>query len=243
MITSKTNSNIVMLKKLLADKKYRTATNSYCIEGFRLLADAIKYNKPISSIYVSADKVDRLPPHLPCEYTVVDSQIMHGLSSTVNGQGVIAVLDIVDNCSSLSDRVLVCEQLQDPGNMGTLLRSAVAFGYNSVVAIDCVDVYSPKVIRSAMSAHFTASIHVVDSLGQALALLEGHKLYVADMGGTDVASMCVTGKMALLLGNEGNGVSEQAQSTSHTVVSLPMDNGLESLNVAVAGSILMYSLK
>ncbi len=242
MITSKTNSNIAMLKKLISDKKYRTALGKYCIEGMRLLVDAIKYNKHIDSIYVAQSKVDKLPPNLPCEYTVVADNVLDGVCDTVNSQGVVTVLDITSTSSNIVGNVLVLEKLQDPGNVGTLMRSAAAFGYNTIIAIGCVDIYSPKVIRSAMSAHFTVHTIAIDSIEGLTTLIAGRQLYVADMGGVDVSIVNVEGDIALLLGNEGNGVSGRAVQLADKVVSLPMSNELESLNVAIAGSILMYTL-
>ncbi len=242
MITSRTNSSIAMIKKLIADKKYRMAMGKYCIEGVRLLSDAIKYHKHINSIFVAQSRVDKLPPNLPCEYTVVADSVLDSVCDTVNSQGVVTVLDITTASISSTGKVLVLEKLQDPGNVGTLMRSAAAFGYNTVVAIGCVDIYSPKVIRSAMSAHFTVNTITIDSIDNLAECVGNRQLYVADMGGVDVSTVSVGSDVALLVGNEGNGVSSRALALADAVVSLPMSNELESLNVAIAGSILMYTL-
>lgn len=242
MITSKSNSGIVLLRKLQQDSKYRKSNNCYCVEGIKLLCDAINHNKKVTAVYCVETKYDSLPS-LNCPVYVVEDKVLMSVSQTVASQGIIAVVEQQPSNQEISHRCLILDNIADPGNMGTILRSATAFGYNSIIAVNCVDVYSPKVIRSAMSAHFVCNIICVTTIQEAFDLVkDSHKIFVADMGGVDVESLQLQGNIALVLGNEGNGVSQYAKDNGDCIVSIPMNN-LESLNVAIAGSILMYLTK
>jgi len=127
---------------------------------------------------------------------------------------------------------LVLDNIQDPGNVGALLRTAGAFGFNTVFCINCADVWSQKVIRSAVGVQFKLNIIQTDKFIQP----EG-KLYIADLNGGSVKA---SGKFGLVLGNEGQGISADIKSLPHEVVTIPTK--IESLNVAVAGGILMWEM-
>ncbi len=138
--------------------------------------------------------------------------------------------------------VLVFDGLQDPGNVGTLLRTAVACGFTDVYAVNTVDMYSPKVLRSAMSAHYCIKLHECNSLEQVFEYLKELEIVACDMVGDNVFETQFCKNVALVLGNEGNGLSEYSRRNTMRTVSLPMANSFESLNVAVAGSVIMYQI-
>lgn len=239
MITSLDNSKIAQLKKL-ADKKYRKQFGLYVVEGERLVKDAIKHGAKILSVFV---KQSQQAKYNFQNQLVVADNVFNKVCDTVSSQGVIAVVEQQQHqlcCPTGNALVLDC--LQDPGNVGTLIRTAAACGFSDVYAINSVDVYSPKVVRSAMSAHFCVRLHVLDSFEQVLEHLGGVPLVVADMDGQNVFQTQFAPKSALLVGNEGNGVSPEAKSHATQVVSLPMQNNFESLNVSVAGSVIMYQM-
>ncbi|MCM1195266.1 MAG: RNA methyltransferase, partial [Firmicutes bacterium] len=122
----------------------------------------------------------------------------------------------------------------------TLLRTAVACGFSDVYAVNCVDIYSPKVLRSAMSAHFCLNLRESNSLAEVFDKLDELQIVACDMNGGSVFDFEFGNKIALVLGNEGNGLSDYTKANADAIVSLPMANSFESLNVAVAGSVIMY---
>ncbi len=238
LITSKDNPKIAEAAKL-ADKKYRRAANKYLVEGVRLVRDAIRYGADIESVFVREDS--------PCaedfpQAAIVSRKTFAKLSDTVNSQGVCAVvrrkeqplLGPAGNC-------LVLDGLQNPGNVGTLIRTAAACGFSDVYAADCVDLYSPKVIRSAMSAHFCIKLHEA-SAQEIFGLLDGVTVVAADMAGSDLFETSISSPAALVVGNEGNGLSDFVRQRVNATVALPMANEFESLNAAVAGSVIMYRI-
>ncbi len=239
VITSLDNAKIVEVSKLF-DKKNRKQSGRYVIEGVRLIDDAIKYGANIVSVFVKesvADKYDYAGK------VVVADRVFAKICDTVNNQGVVAVAEKSreDNLLPVGN-VLVFDGLQDPGNVGTLLRTAVACGFTDVYAVNTVDMYSPKVLRSAMSAHYCIKLHECNSLEQVFEYLKELEIVACDMVGDNVFETQFCKNVALVLGNEGNGLSEYSRRNTMRTVSLPMANSFESLNVAVAGSVIMYQI-
>lgn len=238
VITSASNSKVLLVRKL-QDKKYRNRFKQYCIEGVRLYQEALRFGKKPLEVFVKQSLSDKLNID---GATVVEDNIFDKMSDTVSSQGLIAVLPIEDNDTVASGNCLVLDSLQDPGNVGTLLRTACATGFDTVYLYRCVDVYSPKCVRSAMSAHFAINLVIVDDFDVLKQRISNCRLVCADMDGKDVSQFQYNEPIALVLGNEGNGIGDYFNEISDDVVSLSMKNNLESLNVAVAGSILMYIL-
>ncbi len=239
VITSQDNPKVVEAAKLL-EKKFRKASGRYLIEGERLVCDALKHGAHVLEVFVKESVCHQFDFE---NKIVVSDKVFSKLSDTVTSQGVVAVVEKkqselvvpLGNC-------LVLDGLQDPGNVGTLIRTAAACGFTDVFAAGCVDVYSPKVLRSAMSAHFCVNVQSADSIEKVFGVLHGVEKVAADMNGESAFSATFSNKVALILGNEGNGLSEYARSQVDRTVSLPMQNNFESLNVAVAGSVLMYKV-
>lgn len=238
VITSASNSKVLLVRKL-QDKKYRNRFKQYCIEGVRLYQEALRFGKKPLEVFVKQSLSDKLNID---GATVVEDNIFDKMSDTVSSQGLIAVLPIEDNDTVASGNCLVLDSLQDPGNVGTLLRTACATGFDTVYLYRCVDVYSPKCVRSAMSAHFAINLVTLDDFDVLKQRISNCRVVCADMDGKDVSQFQYNEPIALVLGNEGNGIGDYFNEISDDVVSLSMKNNLESLNVAVAGSILMYIL-
>ena len=239
VITSQDNAKIVEIVKL-SQKKYRRQTRRYVIEGARLVNDALKHGAKVVAIYVSES--------VACNYEfdgqmVVADKVFAKIADTVTTQGVLAVVQMDElDLTAPSGNCLVLDGLQDPGNVGTLIRTAAACGFSDVYAVNSVDLYSPKVLRAAMSAHFCVKLHEIDDIERAFALLRDVETVCADMGGSNVFEAQFGAKTALVLGNEGNGLSDYSKTHANRTVALPMSNDFESLNVAVAGSIIMYQI-
>ncbi len=242
IITSAVNEKIAHAAKLL-DKKYRKRYSQYLIEGARLLTDALVHGADVAEIFVKQSVADKFA--FEGQIAVADG-VFAKLSDTVNSQGVVAVVNCApDALSAPQGNCLVLDGLQDPGNLGTLIRTAAACGFTDIYAVNCVDAYSPKVLRSAMSAHFCLNICQCNALAPVLDVLRraGVTVVAADMGGDNVFDCRFGTPVALVLGNEGNGLSDEARRGADLTVSLPMrSNGVESLNVSVAGSVIMYQI-
>ncbi len=230
MITSLQNSLIKDIAKL-NQKKYRHITNTFIIEGEHLLEEALKHQ--IIKTIITTEKHPKYKDAL-----IVSESVMKKLTSTHHLPTVIAVCNMVSK-KHLSDRVLILEHIQDPGNLGTLLRSALAFGFTTVVLDDSVDLYNPKVLRSTQGALFHLSFLTMS----ARAFKDKYPEYT--LIATAVHSKTTTkkpkGKYALILGNEGSGIQAETLAISDATITIPITN-MESLNVAVAGSIIMYQL-
>ncbi len=170
-------------------------------------------------------------------YVVVE-HVFDSLSDTVTPQGIIAVVRENLEISSLGNQILLLDGLKDPGNIGTLIRSAAGFNLDTVILVDCADVYSPKVVRSAMGGIFKLNILAVDR-DCVLPMIEDYTLYALDMGGTNLKTLIQPRKYVLCVGNEAHGISEEIESRADYLVGIKAP-GIESLNASVAGSIAMF---
>lgn len=237
VITSYDNAKVAEVIKL-ADKKYRKSLCRYVIEGARLVSDAVKYGAELAAVFVAESVANSYNYD---NQIVVSDKVFAKMSDTVNSQGILAVVNKSQRNSTMPlGNCLILDGLQDPGNVGTLMRTAVACNFSDIYAVNTVDLYSPKVLRSAMSAHFCLNLHDSGNLEDVFNELDEYELLACDMNGESAFKHSYRGKVALVLGNEGNGLSEYSKTHADSVVSLPMANDFESLNVAVAGSVIMY---
>lgn len=243
MNVSAHNQNIVLAKKLL-QKKYRDSERKYLVEGIKLVREALCRNQKIAYIIVRDDCVDKFFDILcQSEYYVVTEKTMETLSDTVTNQGILAVVEKPENyIRSPRSNALILERVQDPANVGAILRTAAAAGYNDVYMVECADPYSPKSIRAGMSSQFCLNLFEGAQKEVLPVVKESCILICADMDGENVFSSAVERRHALLLGNEGMGVSDELRSACDKVLSIPMANNMESLNVSVSAGILMYLL-
>ena len=239
VITSFDNAKIQLAAKLL-DKKFRKSEGKYLIEGERLVRDAILHGAKVESVFVRQSDADKYAFN---DAIVVADKVFGKLTDTISPQGVIAVVcKEAERASTPVGNCLVLDGLQDPGNVGTLLRSAVACGFSDVFAVNSVDLYSPKVLRSAMSAHFCVELHESQSIEDVLQTLSAtRQVFACDMGGENVFDVDFANPCAVVVGNEGNGISDYTKSHAK-IVALPMRGELESLNAAIAGSVVMYQI-
>lgn len=239
VITSTDNAKVQEVAKL-ADKKYRKLHQCYVIEGERLVRDAIFHGAEVQNVFVAESVANKLNF---ANATIVSDRVFAKMSGTVNSQGVLAVAKIPQTeLVAPQGNCLILDNLQDPGNIGTLIRSAVACGFTDVYAVNCADLYSPKVVRSAMSAHFCLNLHQTDDIVKVFDLASKNLILACDMGGRNIFHCKFDGNVALVLGNEGNGLSVYSRQKANDTICLPMANSFESLNVAVAGSVIMYQI-
>lgn len=268
MITSLTNQKIKNIAKLMNQSRERRLMHAYVIEGFNLFSEA-PFNK-MRQILMTKDgyeKAKKIRPELgslvidgpmqnlagpDCE--LVSDEVFKKLSDTVSPQGILCVMEmpeyslknLISSKSNSNDErlILVLEGIQDPGNMGTMLRTGEAAGVSFILADrQTVDIYNPKVIRSTMGAIFRTPVIYTDNLYESVKELKslGVGIYAAHLEGRrNYWSERYNKKTAFLIGNEGNGLSDEIASMSDTLIRIPMEGSVESLNAAVAASLLMY---
>lgn len=233
VITSKDNKRIKAVRKLLT-KKERTKAKQFLIEGEHLVEEALKWNANILELFV----LENSEFNFDLKTTVVTKDVMKSLSTLVTPPGIVAVVEM--NTQTInSDRILALDGIQDPGNLGTLIRTADAFNFNRIlIGKDTVDPYSDKVLRSSQGSHFHVSIEDTD-LVETMNDFDGTVL-TTDLQGEALSSQKITGPLMIVLGNEGQGVSDDVLSHANYKVKIDMPGNAESLNVSVAGGILMH---
>lgn len=243
MITSSDNSLIKKISKL-SDKKYRDEFDAFLIEGYRAVKDSVGQIE-IEKILLSESAYKKYSSEFDCE--VVSDKVFNKIAPTTQTQGVLCVAKRKIPSQNFSNYAIFLDGIRDPGNLGTILRTAMACGFATVIVNDCVDVYNPKVVRSSMSA--ICKLNIIEGNEDILSKLKelGFNLLCADMDGKsifDLKNCNVTrDKVCLIVGNEANGVSDIVKSKSDLVISVPMEEGMESLNVAIATAICMYQIK
>ncbi len=245
-IESVNNSKVKQWKKLLT-KKERDKTESFLVEGFHLVEEAIKQGEQILEIIVS-EKVG-LPSRWDVGTTLVTTvteEISNSLSDTEAPQGIYAVCRQPNQKDHDAKTYLLIDAVQDPGNLGTMIRTADAAGIDMVViGRGSVDIYNSKVLRSAQGSHFHLPIirgdlhEWMDMLQEQHIPVYGTALEEASVY-TDVSP---TDSFALIVGNEGNGVGKDILTNTTGNLYIPIYGKSESLNVAVATGILLYYLK
>lgn len=233
VITSKDNKRIKEIRKLLT-KKGRTKAQQFLIEGEHLIEEAIQFGAHIEEIFVL--ETDTFIFDL--KTTVVTKDVMSSLSKLVTPPGIIAVVRM-ETKSIESDRVLASDGIQDPGNLGTLIRTADAFNFKRIlIGKNTVDPYSDKVLRSSQGSHFHVSLEDVDLI-EVMQNFNG-TILTTDLSGESLTDKITDEKIMIVLGNEGQGVSEEVLEHANYKVKIDMPGDAESLNVAVAGGILMH---
>lgn len=238
IITSMNNDHIKELIKL-KDKKYRNHTNTFLVEGQHLVLEAYKCGL-IKELIL---KDDFLFP-ISIKPTYVTTEILKKLSDNPSVPKVMAVVN--KKCETvIGEKVLILDNIQDPGNLGTIIRSCVAFNIDTLIlSKDTVDLYNPKVIRSTQGMLFHLNI-IIRDLKEVITTLkeEGYKIIGTKVThGIDVKESKTYSHYALIMGNEGSGVKEDILSLCDEYLYIKMNEKCESLNVGVASSILLYEL-
>lgn len=252
LITSKDNDTIKFLKKL-KDKKYRDQENAYIIEGAKLIKEAIQENIKIKMVILcdgcsAENAIDSDLKYEIAKYECicVSEKIFLGLTNVVNPQGILAVVEKNNNTNEIDyndDLFLILDDLQDPGNMGTILRTADSINLKQIiVSKGSADVYNPKVVRSTMGAIFRIKVIESDDLSKTIKEMKKHKIKVAATSLQTEKSIYDINyeKTAIVIGNEANGVSDKVLETVDEKIKIPMAGKTESLNASVATAIVLY---
>ncbi len=253
MITSISNGRVKNIIQLIKKSKLRKEQGVFVVEGIRMIKEAPKDR--IKELYVSESFLKReenrafLEKEVKVPFEAVTDEVFAKMSDTVTPQGILCVLWKMDhNLEHMLEKkegtFLVLEDIQDPGNLGTMLRTGEGAGIAGVImSAQTVDIYNPKVIRSTMGSIYRVPFCYVDDLPAALRLLRkrGVHTYAAHLEGDRYYDECFySGQTALLIGNEGNGLSAEVSELAEYKIKIPMEGQVESLNAAISASILMY---
>ncbi|MCB4792436.1 MAG: RNA methyltransferase [Elusimicrobia bacterium] len=232
-IDSADNVRIKHLKKLLSDRDYRYLCREYVLEGLR----ALDTSKNIEYLFVRKDK--KIPDVKCKQLFLVSEAVFDKISDTENSQGFLALTAL--NISGKEEirknaRYVLLDKLQDPGNLGTIIRTACAFSIDGIIITPgCVDPFSPKVVRSSMGALEKIKIIKIGSVSE----IKDFTIIAADKGGVSIDGFSWPGYFILAIGNEANGLSKTLKDSAVAVVSIQISNNIESLNAAIACGILL----
>jgi TrmH family RNA methyltransferase len=239
LITSRDNPRVKRWAKLVQDARLRRRERRAIVEGPHLVAVTEPLVLLVSEAGMKRKEIQDLVASR--EAVVLADPVFKAIVDAESPQGIAAEIEI-PKAGKLAAPAVFLEGVQDPGNVGTLLRSAAAFGVKAAV-LDraCADAWSPKVLRAGMGAHFSLQIHEVHSLEAELKSYEGRLLCAVASGGANLAEVNLAGPLGWLFGSEGGGVSAAARKMAAQQVTIPMAPGMESVNVAAAAAICFYT--
>ena len=252
VISSKDNEIIKSIKKL-KDKKYRDIENAYVIEGIKLLKEAIAEKADIRQIIICDDceKTEEIPKELmyeiakyECNY--VTSKVFKYLTEVKTPQGILAVISKTPKDQEIDytqDIIVALDDIQDPGNLGTILRTVDSIGLNQIlVSKETADSFNPKVVRSTMGAIFRVKVIECDNLIEKLKEARKHKykVVVSSLQTNNSVYDINYKKKVIVIGNEGNGVKKEIQEMADEKIKIPMLGKTESLNASVATGVILY---
>lgn len=245
-ITSAQNEYIKKMAKL-KEKKHREEQGLFIAEGEHLVEMALLSDFLIETLIMSDDYYEKNKDKFLCDIVVVPKELLAKIADAKTPQGVVAVIRMPESKNDdLCGKFIYCDNLQDPGNVGTIIRTADAFSFSGVIlSHNSADVFSPKVIRSSQGSLF--NIKVIT--GKSISYLKDAKengIFVTSTAlygeCVDISNMKKCDNQIFIIGNEGSGVSEEILKISDEIAYIPMTGKAESLNAGVAASILMYEV-
>ena len=257
-VTSKDNQWVKEWRRLNDSAKYRRETGLFALEGARLCADAMRSDVTLKVVLYTSSALavygNVVEPLLACADTVVEisPELSRHMSDTINPQGVFCIAKMLDN-SLIIDKINIMgfygalEDIQDPGNLGTVIRTAEAFGLDGILLSDgCCDVYNPKVLRSSMGGVFRMPLLRVGNMTRAVADLQdkGMTAYacVVDAKATPITAAAFAPGSVAVIGNEGNGLREETVAACDQAITIPMNGRAESLNASMAAGIILWEM-
>ncbi len=243
IITSK-NNPLVKETATLKDKKGRKQLGAFLVEGRKMSEECLSGDMIVEKVFVT-DGVSLPFPVDEDKLVIVSEDVMRHLSDEKTPQGILCrVKTPAYPLRAPKGNCLFLDGVADPGNMGAIIRTANAAGYDELyLTRECTDPFSPKSVRASMSGVFFTKLYIADRAEILSVLKEADvSLVVADMGGVNVFSFTPPKQFALVIGNEANGISEEVRLSARHTVKIPMRATQESLNAAVAAGISMYAL-
>lgn len=252
-ITSKNNSIIKDTKRLFTSSKARRECMLFPLEGARLCFDVLNSFYSVDTVLVTEelylrykDKVDSLIELADKSYFITDD-IATKISDTPNPQGVFVLCRMQsDGGNQLTGKLIALDNVQDPSNVGAIIRTAEALSIDGIITYNCCDIYNPKTLRASMGSILRMSIADTSDLEQTLNeyKLSGYKVYstVPDSTANSIKDIDFDKNVISVIGNEANGVEENIKALSDKLITIPMLGRAESLNASVAASITMWEM-
>ena len=264
-LVSRDNPKIKLFLKLSESKKARLENGLFVLEGARLCSDAIEEWKSgrleIHSVFASESALEKYGDYIDSRlfedeksdvFYTLDEKLCQKISDTKASQGVYVIARMSDNkltedCINSKGKYLILNNLQDPGNLGTLLRTADAVGVDGVVlSNNCCDLYNPKVLRSAMGSVFRIKTYVCNDFAECVEMFRNKKVKtwasVVDKDATSLVDADFSYGSAIVVGNEGNGLSKEDAQLCDERVTIKMQGNINSLNAAMAGGIMLWEM-
>lgn len=241
-IITSTQNGTVKLFRSLSEKKFREKEGLFPVEGGNLVRD-IPRSQPVRFVLATPARAEEAQERFGEEARIVcvSEEVMKSVSDTVAPYGLAAAAEIRPRAFAYpAGNALLLDGVSDPGNLGTILRTAAATGFDDVYLLDCADEYAPKTVRASMGGIFRVRTYTVTQ-EQAVELAANTRSAALDMGGEDLVGAPVPAPCLFVAGSEAHGVRESILRAAKQVRSLPMKNGMESLNVAVAVAVAMYT--
>lgn len=252
VISSKDNETIKYIKKL-KEKKYREETNCYIIEGIKLVKEAIEENAKIKYIVICEDCDDAVKLEQNLLYDIAKNNCLYvtkklflSISDVTTPQGVLAVIEKKKGTEQIDyndDIIVALDGIQDPGNLGTILRTVDSIGLTQIlVSKETADSFNPKVVRSTMGAIFRVKVIECENLQEKLKEIKKHKykIVVSSLQTENSLYDIKLNKKVIVVGNEANGVSAEIQEMADEKIKIPMLGKTESLNASVATGVMLY---
>jgi len=249
VITSSQNPKLKLVRALMGRPREREEANAFVVEGVRLIEEAVisgwKFKFALYTDGLSErgqDLINILIAHR-IDIEEVSGDLLQKASETESPQGILAVLEFAKlRIPASPNFILIPDQIRDPGNLGTLLRTAAATGVQAVLLPpETTDPFAPKVVRAGMGAHFRLPIHSM-TWEEIKSQTKDKQIYLADMNGTSCWETDLHKPLALIIGSEAVGASEEARRLATQKICIPMAGEVESLNAGVAGSVLMFEV-
>ena len=232
----KASSNLIKDLK----KQKREKSSLLFLDNYKIIKDAIGQGlKPLLMLVCDDSQFE-----IDCPIYKAERFQIEQLADNITPQNVLCVLEYTQHIvEKPKNNFLVLDGLQDPGNVGTLIRTAKACGFDSVFLVDSVKPTNPKLVRSTVGTLFTSKVYSMTKKEFIdFAKKEGLQLLVADMNGKNIFDFIANQNIGVVLGNEGQGVSQELRNICTETIKIPMKDGVESLNVAVSGAIIMYQM-
>lgn len=253
-ITSRNNDYIKETVRL-SDRGYRESVGKFSFEGRKLFEEAVKEKIPLEAVFVKDSLLSEFAEKdYPFRVISVSDGVYEKISYEKSPEGIFCVSKALDKLHILyiiykgrvlNSPILILDGIRDPGNLGTILRTASAFGYGNVImSEDCADIYNPKTVRASMGTVFRQPTVRVRELSLTVSALRenGFKIYSAalDKNAVSVKNIVTDASVAFIVGNEGNGIRREVIDASNGTVIIPMESGTESLNAAAAATVLLW---
>ncbi len=243
-IASRQNKTVKYVRELAKDRALRREMKEFVCDGEKLFFEAVRAEAEVRIVLCTEEFFEKLPAEFDKKAYIVSEDILESVTTLKGAQNVIFTCRMKDIAPERLERVIMLDRLQDTGNIGTIIRTADAFGVDAVFEDGCADIYNPKTIRSAMGSVFRVPVVSCDFLSEIPRLrMSGIPVFASELyGEVKTVSEIDFSRLAVVIGNEGNGVRREVSQLCDGSVIIPMKGKAESLNAAVAASVFMFKM-